>query len=109
MIVGIWRAPLDPLQPLEKYTDFQRAVVVPALKTIKGCLGIINFHSETEWGTLQLWENREADLLSDASPQAQHIHAALVASGLLVNEGSYEWFEVHNGFIVDEFFRQFLA
>ena len=62
MIIGIWRAPLDKNRTLEDYIKFQNEVVVPEMKTMQGLLGIFNFHTETEWGTIQLWESHEADL-----------------------------------------------
>ena len=99
MIIGIWRAPLDKNRTLEDYIKFQNEVVVPEMKTMQGLLGIFNFHTETEWGTIQLWESHEADLAEDYSPQTGRISEQMKALNLLPNgQGDYEVFEVHNGF-----------
>ena len=99
MIIGIWRAPLDKNRPLEDYIKFQNQVIVPEMKTIPGCLGIINFHTEAEWGTIQLWESLAADMAEDYSPQTARISEKMNALRLLPgNQESYETLEVHNGF-----------
>ena len=110
MIIGIWRAKRNPAKSLEEYKKFQHDHVITGLRTVKGCLGVLNFHSDNEWGTIQLWESHEADLAEDTSPQAGQIAVALKASGLMPAEGesSYEWFEVHNGFAVKDVFEKFL-
>jgi len=110
MIIGIWRAKRNPAKSLEEYKKFQHDHVIPGMREVKGCLGVLNFHSDTEWGTIQLWESHEADLAEDTSPQAKFIFDALKASGLMPAEGdsSYEWFEVHNGFAVKDVFEKFL-
>ena len=102
MILGIWRAQRNPSRSLEDYVKFQEDVLVQKIKSVRGCLGVLNFHSENEWGTIQLWESREADLAADTSPEAKFIYEQLMASGLLVKEGTYEWFEVHNGFVLTD-------
>lgn len=110
MIIGIWRAKRNPGKSLEDYKKFQHDYVVKEMRTVKGCLGCLNFHDDNEWGTIQLWESREADLAEDTSPQSARIFEALKASGLMPADGevSYEWFEVHNGFAADEALKRFL-
>ena len=110
MIIGIWRAKRNPAKSLEEYKKFQHDTVIKEMHNVKGCLGVLNFHSDDEWGTIQLWESHEADLAEDTSPQAKGIYDTMKANGLLPAEGesSYEWFEVHNGFAVEEVFKKFL-
>ena len=109
MIIGIWRAKRDPSKTLEAYIAFQNDVVIPGMRAVAGCLGVLNFHSEEEWGTIQIWESREADLAEDSSPEAKHIYDELQKSGLMPKEDevSYEWFEVHNGFAVKDVFGRY--
>ena len=109
MIIGIWRAPRDNARPLEDYKKFQHDVVVPEMKTVKGCLGIINFHTEAEWGTIQIWESREADEAEDTSPQSKRIGEKLAALGLLhQGQGPYETVDVPNGFAHKELLEKFM-
>jgi len=109
MIIGIWRAPRDAARTLDEYKKFQHDVVIPEMQTVKGCLGIINFHTDTEWGSIQLWESREADDAEDTSPQAKRIGEKLTAAGLLhAGQGHYETVDVHNGFALEEFFKKFM-
>ena len=110
MIIGIWRAKRNPAKSLEEIKKFQHDYVVKEMQSVKGCLGVLNFHSETEWGTIQIWESVEADDAEDNSPQAKKIYEAQKAAGLLPLEGetSYERFEVHNGFAVKDVFEKYL-
>jgi hypothetical protein len=110
MIIGIWHAKRDPARSVEEYKKFQVEHVNVNMLGVKGCLGVLNFFTETEWGTFQFWQSREADLAEDLSPQSKAIFEALKASGLLpnLNDAHYEWYEINSGYLVEDVFRLFL-
>ena len=47
-------------------------------------------------------------MAEDTSPQSKRINEKLMASGLLTGQGTYEWFEIHNGFAVEDVFKKYL-
>ena len=99
MIINIFRAPLDKSRPIEDYIKFQNEVVIPEMTTPKGLLGLFHFHTDTEWGTVHIWESLAADMAEDYSPQYVRISQQLKALQLLpVDPGEYEVLEVHSGF-----------